>query len=198
MTVAPAPPPRARPTPLLLAAAFALAAAVLAATLRKLGDFDLPWHLATGRSILTQGLTHGLPHALTHPLSFHPTDDLSYTFSGAPLRGEFLADTLLFTAFRLAGPLGLASDVGSIEPGKKADLIIVDTRAPHLIPARDPISTLVYAAHSSDVRDVLIDGRLLVKNRRLTELSGLDQDDVVHRAATEAHRVEARASVFRI
>jgi 5-methylthioadenosine/S-adenosylhomocysteine deaminase len=93
-----------------------------------------------------------------------------------------------------AAALGLADRVGSLEPGKRADLIVVDARAPHAVPAGDPASTLVYAARSSDVRDVVVDGRLLVRDRRLTAASGLDAAEVVARGAEEAARVAARIS----
>jgi cytosine/adenosine deaminase-related metal-dependent hydrolase len=91
-----------------------------------------------------------------------------------------------------ARALGLEREVGSIEVGKRADLIVVDARAPHMAPAADPASVLVYAARSSDVRDVLVDGRLLVRDRRLTPLTGLDEEEVVQRSIEEARRVEAR------
>ena len=64
-----------------------------------------------------------------------------------------------------ADTLGLGDEIGSLEVGKRADLVIVDTRKPHLTPLYDPASHLVYAASGSDVRDVIIDGRLVVRDR---------------------------------
>lgn len=64
-----------------------------------------------------------------------------------------------------AEAIGLEEQIGSLELGKKADLIIVDIRKPHLTPLYDPVSHLVYSATGSDVRDVIIDGRLAVKDR---------------------------------
>ncbi|MBE9580130.1 MAG: amidohydrolase [Proteobacteria bacterium] len=66
-----------------------------------------------------------------------------------------------------AKAIGLADQIGSLEVGKKADLIIIDTHKPHLTPLYDPSSHLVYAAGGGDVRDVIIDGRLVVKDRTL-------------------------------
>jgi 5-methylthioadenosine/S-adenosylhomocysteine deaminase len=63
--------------------------------------------------------------------------------------------------------LDLDREIGSIEPGKQADLIIIDTEAPHLTPMYHPASAVVYAAKGSDVRTVMVGGRLLVKDRRL-------------------------------
>ena len=57
-----------------------------------------------------------------------------------------------------ARTLGLDSEIGSLEPGKQADLIVVGRGAPHAGPMSNPYSTLVYAARSSDVRTTLVDG----------------------------------------
>jgi cytosine/adenosine deaminase-related metal-dependent hydrolase len=91
-----------------------------------------------------------------------------------------------------ARALGLEHRIGSIEVGKRADLIVVDPRAPHATPGFDPVSTLVYAAQSRDVRHVLVDGRVLVRDGRLTEATGLDRDEVVAAAREEATRVHER------
>jgi 5-methylthioadenosine/S-adenosylhomocysteine deaminase len=61
-----------------------------------------------------------------------------------------------------ARTLGLDRDIGSIEAGKKADLIVVDRDRPHLAPGPDPYSTLVYAARAGDVRTTIVDGERLV------------------------------------
>src|SRR6476646_3655841 len=61
-----------------------------------------------------------------------------------------------------ARTLGLEDEIGSIEAGKKADVIVVDRDRPHLAPGPDPYSTLVYAARGSDVRATIVDGELLV------------------------------------
>src|SRR5207237_998689 len=61
-----------------------------------------------------------------------------------------------------AAALGLEGEIGSLEPGKRADVIVVDPRGAHATPRFDPVSTLVYACQSRDVRDVIVDGRVLV------------------------------------
>jgi 5-methylthioadenosine/S-adenosylhomocysteine deaminase len=61
-----------------------------------------------------------------------------------------------------AQTLGLDDLIGSLEPGKLADLIVVDRDRPHLAPGPDPYSTLVYAARGSDVRTTIVDGQVLV------------------------------------
>ncbi|MBK3626870.1 amidohydrolase [Streptomyces sp. MBT49] len=69
-----------------------------------------------------------------------------------------------------ARALGLGDRLGSLEAGKRADLIVLDLDAPHLRPRHDPWSTLAYAAHSPDVRDTVVDGRVLMRERGLTTL----------------------------
>lgn len=75
-----------------------------------------------------------------------------------------------------ARALGLDEHLGSLEPGKRADLIVLDLNAPHLRPLHDPWSTLAYAAHSADVRDTVVDGRVLMRDR---ELRTLDERAVI-------------------
>lgn len=68
-----------------------------------------------------------------------------------------------------ARALGLDQITGSIEPGKQADLILVDTDKPHMTPMFDPYSAIVYSAKSSDVNTVMVDGEILVKEGQFTE-----------------------------
>ncbi|MFZ2088907.1 MAG: amidohydrolase [Desulfobaccales bacterium] len=63
--------------------------------------------------------------------------------------------------------LGLAGEVGMLAPGLKADVVVLDLDQPHLTPMYDPYSHLVYAATGADVQTVLVEGRLLVEDRRL-------------------------------
>ncbi len=69
-----------------------------------------------------------------------------------------------------ARSLGLEDRIGSLEPGKRADLVVVSLSAPRLHPVYDPISHLVYAAKGADVRDVVVQGRLIMRNRRVLTL----------------------------
>jgi 5-methylthioadenosine/S-adenosylhomocysteine deaminase len=66
--------------------------------------------------------------------------------------------------------LGMEEEIGSLEVGKKADIIILDLNRPHLQPVYNVVSQLVYSANGSDVRDVIIDGKLVMENRRLLTL----------------------------
>jgi len=69
-----------------------------------------------------------------------------------------------------AKAIGLGSQIGSIEVGKQADLIIIDTDKPHITPLYNPMSHIVYAASGSDVRDVLVAGKFFVRDRKLLTL----------------------------
>ncbi|PQV64900.1 5-methylthioadenosine/S-adenosylhomocysteine deaminase [Abditibacterium utsteinense] len=68
--------------------------------------------------------------------------------------------------------LGLESEIGSLEVGKKADICVLDFDKSHLTPCHNVISNLVYAAGAADVHSVLIDGKWMLKNRALQTLDG--------------------------
>lgn len=78
-----------------------------------------------------------------------------------------------------ARAIGLDKKIGSLETGKQADLIVIDTNKPHLVPMYNPISHIVYAAIGSDVRDVIVAGRPLVRTQKLLTL---DLDDILEKA----------------
>jgi 5-methylthioadenosine/S-adenosylhomocysteine deaminase len=81
---------------------------------------------------------------------------------------------------------GLDHAVGSIEPGKDADLVVVDTRTPRLTPLYHPESHLVYAAARADVRDVYVRGRCLVRGGAPT---GMDPEALLADARRVARRI---------
>ncbi|MBW2433232.1 MAG: amidohydrolase [Deltaproteobacteria bacterium] len=69
-----------------------------------------------------------------------------------------------------ARAIGLGDQIGSLDKGKQADVIIIEKRSPHLTPMYHPASHIVYAAKSADVRDVIVAGRVLVRNRQILTL----------------------------
>ncbi|HKI48126.1 MAG TPA: amidohydrolase, partial [Desulfobacteria bacterium] len=75
-----------------------------------------------------------------------------------------------------AKALGIEKETGSLEKGKKADIIVVDLNSPHLCPLFNPTSALVYSAGGADVKDVIINGVPLMKGRTLC---ALDQDEIM-------------------
>ena len=88
------------------------------------------------------------------------------------------------TALRMATiegakALGLADEIGSIEIGKKADLILLNLQQLHCTPQPDLISTIVYSAQASDVETVIIDGRVVLRERALLTL---DETQIIAQA----------------
>lgn len=79
------------------------------------------------------------------------------------------ADVLAMATSCGARALG-APDIGSIEVGTRADLVVLDPSSPSLTPAYDPVSAVAYAASRADVRWVIAGGRLVVDDRRLTTI----------------------------
>jgi 5-methylthioadenosine/S-adenosylhomocysteine deaminase len=75
-----------------------------------------------------------------------------------------------------AAAIGLAHQTGSLETGKQADVIVINTRQPHMTPMYHPQSHVVYAAGPADVSHVVVAGRILVADGRLT---GLDLDEII-------------------
>jgi 5-methylthioadenosine/S-adenosylhomocysteine deaminase len=70
-----------------------------------------------------------------------------------------------------ARALGLEGLTGSLEPGKKADLIVVDSQSPHMTPMYNPFSHLVYSARGNDVVHAIINGQQVMENRNLLTLN---------------------------
>jgi 5-methylthioadenosine/S-adenosylhomocysteine deaminase len=75
--------------------------------------------------------------------------------------------------------LGLEKEIGSLETGKRADLITIDLDAPNAVPMYDVYSQLVYALKGSNVLDVVVNGREIVRDRRVLTL---DQPAVIAKA----------------
>jgi 5-methylthioadenosine/S-adenosylhomocysteine deaminase len=99
-------------------------------------------------------------------------------------------DVLSMATREGARALGLEAEIGSIEPGKRADLILIDRDRPHLATAPDPVSAIVYAARPSDVRLTIVDGAVLVDNFALTTA---DHAAICADAATQAAALAHRA-----
>jgi 5-methylthioadenosine/S-adenosylhomocysteine deaminase len=90
------------------------------------------------------------------------------TFDPTVLKAE---DVFKMATIGGATALGIAEEVGTIEVGKKADLVLVDMKAPHLTPYRHPISHLVYAANGGDVDTVICNGQILMQEREILTMN---------------------------
>jgi 5-methylthioadenosine/S-adenosylhomocysteine deaminase len=88
-----------------------------------------------------------------------------------------------------ARALGLDRLTGSLEVGKQADIIVIDTRKPHLTPMYHPVSHLVYTVGGSDVSATVVNGRVLMKNRRLLHL---DLEKIMADARQMADMIRSR------
>ena len=107
--------------------------------------------------------------------------------------GVLPARDVLWMATRAgARTLGLEAEIGSLEVGKKADVIVVDRDRPPLAPGPDPYSTLVYAARGSDVRTTIVDGVLLVED--FTPLR-VDRAEIAADARIAARQLASRAGL---
>jgi 5-methylthioadenosine/S-adenosylhomocysteine deaminase len=89
-----------------------------------------------------------------------------------------------------AQALGLDREIGSLEAGKKADIILIDLMSPHLWPIfRGPgsnaVEQLVYSANAADVRTTIVDGRILMEDRQVMTLDPLEVFDAAQAAATD-------------
>jgi 5-methylthioadenosine/S-adenosylhomocysteine deaminase len=89
-----------------------------------------------------------------------------------------------------ARALHMEREIGSLETGKRADLIVVDLSDLSLTPMYNVISHLVYAANASDVTDTIVNGRLLMRNRRLLTL-----DEAAVKAAARQYQKQVSASL---
>ena len=91
-----------------------------------------------------------------------------------------------------ARSLGLEKEIGSIEAGKRADLIVVSLEQLHSTPPIDIISALVYSAVASDVRATVIDGQVLMRDG---ELLTMNEASVIEEASREAKSLTERAGI---
>ncbi len=91
-----------------------------------------------------------------------------------------------------ARALGLGDELGSLEEGKLADFIVIDTDAPHLQPVWSPAATVVFAAQGADVDTVVVDGEVIVSGR---EILTMDEEAIVADIRVRKPVVEARSGV---
>lgn len=124
-------------------------------------------------------------------VSMDPWEMMRCGVTGARLRygrADVLSarDALWRATMGGAEALGMSADVGSLEPGKLADLILVDLDQPHLAPLLDPVATLVYNASRRDVTDVMVGGRFAVSDGTLERA---DASALVREAQEAAEKV---------
>jgi 5-methylthioadenosine/S-adenosylhomocysteine deaminase len=102
----------------------------------------------------------------------------------------------VFEAATIGGAraLGLASEIGSIEHGKRADLVVFDFRRPHLRPLTNVLGTLVHTGQGRDVETVIVEGEIVVENGepvRVDRMAVIDAAETAARALWDRSRREA-------
>jgi cytosine/adenosine deaminase-related metal-dependent hydrolase len=101
---------------------------------------------------------------------------------------------LEMATIRGAEALLLESQIGSIEAGKRADLVLYDLDTPEWRPLLNPVNNLVYAATGASVRSVLIDGRIVLDERRLTTVD----ERLVYGRVEQLARAQVRRAGLRV
>jgi cytosine/adenosine deaminase-related metal-dependent hydrolase len=95
-------------------------------------------------------------------------------------------DALEMATIGGARAIGREDELGSLEVGKRADIVLVDLGEPHSMPVRDPVSNLVYSAHGGNVDTVIIDGRVVMRDRAVV---GANESAIIAAAQEAADRV---------
>ncbi len=134
---------------------------------RALHELGIPVGLATDGAASNNSLDVWESMALTALIQKSTTGDPRWLTSRQALHHATLQS---------ARAVGLGEAVGSIAPGRRADIILVDLTGPHTQPVHDLAATLVHSARSSDIRTTIVDGRILMRDR---ELLTIDVPEVV-------------------
>jgi 5-methylthioadenosine/S-adenosylhomocysteine deaminase len=99
-----------------------------------------------------------------------------------PQPEDMLADCTLGGA----RAINQAQAIGTLEPGKKADLIVIDTSKPYLVPAGRILSAIIHCGNSSDVESVMVDGQFVMRNQKVLTMN---EPAIVAEAANVSRRV---------
>lgn len=125
---------------------------------RALHDIGIPVGLATDGAASNNSLDVWESMALTALIQKSTTGDPRWLTSRQALH---------LATLQSARAVGLGETLGTIEPGRRADIVLVDLTGPHTQPVHDLAATLVHSARSSDVRTTIVDGRILMRDREL-------------------------------
>ncbi|KAA0931670.1 amidohydrolase [Streptomyces apricus] len=128
---------------------------------RALRDLGIPVGLATDGAASNNSLDVWEAMALTGLAQKSAEGDPRWLTSRQALHHATLQS---------ARAVGLGERIGSLAPGRRADIVLVDLTGPHTQPVHDLAATLVHSARSSDVRTTIVDGRVLMRDRELLTL----------------------------
>jgi cytosine/adenosine deaminase-related metal-dependent hydrolase len=101
-------------------------------------------------------------------------------------------DAIEMATINGAKAIGMDKEIGPLEPGKKADVIVINMRRPEWYPNFSEVQNLVYSASGDAVETVYIDGRLIMDHRRVLTV---DEDEVMDRCAILGEQVLARSGL---
>jgi 5-methylthioadenosine/S-adenosylhomocysteine deaminase len=157
-------------------------------------------YLAAGVAPVPRMLERGVNVALgSDGAASNNTQDLFEAMKAAVLLQKvFLLDPQALTsevALEMAtrngaAALRLGAETGSLEVGRKADLAVVDLATPHSTPALKPVSSIVYCCRSADVTTVVVDGRVVRRDRQVLTM---DEEEVIAKARETAVRLVGQA-----
>jgi 5-methylthioadenosine/S-adenosylhomocysteine deaminase len=150
--------------------------------------------------MLAQGITVGL--ASDGPASSNNHNLFQAMKFAALTHKGFARDATVITAEKVlelatidgARAVGLDHEIGSVEVGKKADLVVLDYRNPFMTPIHDPVSAIVYSALGHEVTSVLIDGRFVMRDGVVLSV---DEQHTRERAQAAAEALVTRAGTQR-
>ncbi|MBT1097002.1 amidohydrolase [Streptomyces sp. Tu102] len=125
---------------------------------RALHDIGIPVGLATDGAASNNSLDVWESMALTALVQKSTTGDPRWLTARQALHHATLQS---------ARAVGLGDRLGTLAPGRRADIVLVDVSGPHTQPVHDLAATLVHSARSSDVRTTVVDGRILMRDREL-------------------------------
>ena len=158
-------------------------------------NMKLGFGAAKVKDLITLGVNVSL--GTDGPASNNSLDLFETMKTGALLQKHAYLDPTVLSAYAAlkmatlngARAVGLEKDVGSLEVGKKADVILVDLTKPHLTPLHDIYSTIVYSARAADVDTVIVDGKILMQKR---QVRSLDEQAVMEKARKTASDLLSR------
>lgn len=147
------------------------------------------------KELLVAGLTVGL--GTDGPASNNTLDMFETMKFAALLQKIFYGDPRVLPTWKVlematidgARALGMDDCLGSLEVGKRADLILIDVKKSHVIPMQNPCASLVYSVRGSDVDTTIVDGRILMENRKVQTLDG---DEVMEKGRQAASDLSSR------
>jgi cytosine/adenosine deaminase-related metal-dependent hydrolase len=134
-----------------------------------------------------------IDHTTTYDADFFMSMRMLYTLNLHRMGEKFrlpMRRLVQLATIEGARDLGFAERVGSLTPGKRADLILIRTTDPNLSPIGDPYDALVQLAQPTNVDTVVVDGRIL---RRKNQFTALDHEKVIREAMDSVSGLKVRA-----